>query len=417
MLTYLILTTRLLVLAVLVAALILGYTSVTYTGINKHIVWALGIVGVIFSMVISYLRHTTSLIDTAILNGCIYAVSIISFIIFLIMNIPAISRKDSAPVRGVTSVFTGIILFTAIAYAFPDYWGYPYDIYEYESTMLSTNFLLSILGMLFASILLIVLFFAVRAIALKVQLKYTRAMLFAVLLIYEILRLAGLFSAILQKQIVKSNHFMFSYSVFVKNHNDMFIFIAMAIVSIAAIGQWVNSFRQKEPYNNPAQHRLIRAKWRRIRRWATAALVTFALGICNLTVAEAMNKTDTTLSPIEDATSQDDENIYVSFDLVNDGHLHRFAYTTDDDVAIRFIIIQKSGNSYGVGLDACDVCGETGYYEKDGQVVCNLCDVVMNISTIGFKGGCNPIVIPYEINNGQIIVPISGLLEYVNEFK
>ena len=81
------------------------------------------------------------------------------------------------------------------------------------------------------------------------------------------------------------------------------------------------------------------------------------------------------------------------------------------------MIKKPNSKSYGIGLDACDICGETGYYEKDGQVVCKLCDVVMNISTIGFKGGCNPIVIPYEIKNGQIIVPISGLLEYEREFK
>ena len=41
----------------------------------------------------------------------------------------------------------------------------------------------------------------------------------------------------------------------------------------------------------------------------------------------------------------------------------------------------------------------------------------MNRFTIGMKGGCNPIVIPYEISNGQIIVPIEGLLEYESEFK
>ena len=29
----------------------------------------------------------------------------------------------------------------------------------------------------------------------------------------------------------------------------------------------------------------------------------------------------------------------------------------------------------------------------------------------------DPIVIPYEIRNGQIIVPIAGLLEYEREFK
>ena len=110
--------------------------------------------------------------------------------------------------------------------------------------------------------------------------------------------------------------------------------------------------------------------------------------------------------------------MYVPFAKVSDGHLHRFGYTTDDGVTIRFIVIQKPNSSaYGVGLDACDICGETGYYEKNGQVVCNLCDVVMNINTIGFKGGCNPIVIPYEIHDGNIVVPVDGLVEYESEFK
>ncbi len=213
-------------------------------------------------------------------------------------------------------------------------------------------------------------------------------------------------------------HILFSYTVFVKNHGDYFIFLTLLIAVAMAVILWIDSFKQNEPYRNPAEHRKIKAKWRRIRRWAGAVVIATILGVCNLTVVEAMNVTDTTLSPIEEATKTDSENVYVDFDLVNDGHLHRFAYTTQGGVEIRFIVIQKStGNSYGVGLDACDVCGETGYYEKDGQVVCNLCDVVMNISTIGFKGGCNPIVIPYEVKNGQIIVPISGLLEYESEFK
>ena len=50
-------------------------------------------------------------------------------------------------------------------------------------------------------------------------------------------------------------------------------------------------------------------------------------------------------------------------------------------------------------------------------MVCNLCDVVMNINTIGFKGGCNPKVIDYEIHDGNIIVPVDGLMEYESDFK
>ena len=238
------------------------------------------------------------------------------------------------------------------------------------------------------------------------------------LTINAVMRLANLFSVLFQKKIVKSNHTMFTYTVYVKNHSDWFLFLAVLLAAAAALGLWIASMNQKEKWANPAQHRQIRAKWRRTRRWASTMILCSVLVIVNLTWFEKLNATDVTLSPVEEVSAVDEDNVYVSFDLVNDGHLHRFAYETENGVQIRFIVIQKpGGNAYGIGLDACDVCGETGYYEKNGQVVCNLCDVVMNISTIGFKGGCNPIVIPYEVNNGQIIVPISGLLEYEREFK
>ena len=91
---------------------------------------------------------------------------------------------------------------------------------------------------------------------------------------------------------------------------------------------------------------------------------------------------------------------------------------TDKGKTVRFIVIKKPNSSaYGIGLDACDICGETGYYEREGQVVCNLCNVVMNINTIGFKGGCNPIVIDYKIQDGNIIVPISELVKHEDIFK
>ena len=51
----------------------------------------------------------------------------------------------------------------------------------------------------------------------------------------------------------------------------------------------------------------------------------------------------------------------------------------------------------------------SGYYEKDGKVICKLCEVAMNIATIGFKGGCNPIPIDYKVSNGTLTVPISAL--------
>lgn len=77
-------------------------------------------------------------------------------------------------------------------------------------------------------------------------------------------------------------------------------------------------------------------------------------------------------------------------------------YRSKKGTPVRFIIVLKGGSAYGVGLDCCEICGPTGYIERENQVVCKLCDVVMNKSTIGMPGGCNPIPLKYSVSNGQI---------------
>ena len=76
---------------------------------------------------------------------------------------------------------------------------------------------------------------------------------------------------------------------------------------------------------------------------------------------------------------------------------------------VRFIAILKNGGSYGVGLDACESCGPSGYYEADGKVVCKRCDVAINPATIGFKGGCNPIPLEFTVQDGTLMIPTSAL--------
>jgi uncharacterized membrane protein len=86
---------------------------------------------------------------------------------------------------------------------------------------------------------------------------------------------------------------------------------------------------------------------------------------------------------------------------------------------VRFIIIKKNEHTdaYGVGLDACDICGPTGYYERgDSEVVCKLCDVVMNTNTIGFKGGCNPVPLAYTMSGGTMIIQTQSLEDESKRF-
>ena len=402
----------------LLCGMIHGYTRIAGRKEERRIVWILAGLGLVCSLIITWFRNATNLIDSAILNGVVYLISLTAFVVLLLTTFKPFRNREGGILRKISWAALGLLYFTIIVYAAPTVWAYPYQELLAEKTIVSTEYLMNMIGVTEGLILSILVFLAAEKCVMRFTPDGILPVLKLELLLNAMLRLAGLFSVLLQKRIVLSNHTMFTYSVFAKTRTDWFIYLSMVPLGLAAFLLWIRSFRQNEPYRNPAEHRQIRAKWRNIRRWASMAVVVCLLAVSTMTVVEAMSKADTTLSPIEEASKVDDENVYVSFDLVADGHLHRFAYETENGVAIRFIIIKKpNSSSYGVGLDACDVCGETGYYERDGQVVCNLCDVVMNISTIGFKGGCNPIVIPYEVSSGQIIVPIKGLLEYESEFK
>ena len=122
------------------------------------------------------------------------------------------------------------------------------------------------------------------------------------------------------------------------------------------------------------------------------------------------------LSPPEPFTLAGEE-ILIPIERIEDGRLHRFAWNASDTTEVRFIVIKKSASAWGVGLDACDICGNTGYYERRDGVICKLCDVVMNKSTIGFKGGCNPVPLAYTVREGAMIVQTGDLENEKGRFK
>ena len=147
------------------------------------------------------------------------------------------------------------------------------------------------------------------------------------------------------------------------------------------------------------------------------ALVMILLFVLILTVIKAYDTLEVELSAPEVYTVEGDT-ILIPTEAVNDGHLHRFEYTTERNVTIRWIVVKKPNSaSFGVGFDACEVCGNAGYYERGSQVVCKRCDVVMNTNTIGFKGGCNPIPLAYEVNGGNLVFRLEDLLAGEKEFR
>ena len=186
---------------------------------------------------------------------------------------------------------------------------------------------------------------------------------------------------------------------------EAFLALVWCITVIASI---VMGFKIKPEGANEAivrSHIAFRRRAKAAGAWSLVAMIgiTFAL-----TYGVAQTKKVITLSPPEDY-SLSDSVATIKFSQINDGHLHRFQYKAKDGTVMRFIIIKKNGGAYGVGLDACDNCGDAGYYEKDGKIICKKCDVAINLATIGFKGGCNPVPFDYQVESGKIVIQTSTL--------
>ncbi|WP_416174494.1 MAG: DUF2318 domain-containing protein [Bifidobacterium crudilactis] len=202
------------------------------------------------------------------------------------------------------------------------------------------------------------------------------------------------------------------------NNGTPLIIAQVAVFVIPAIASIVAGFRMAVDGENSAVVRQHTA----LRRHAKAAGVWTLLAVIGVTVALTYGVAQTNqvpvLSPPESyALSSDRTTATIKFSQLADGHLHRFEYKAKDGTVMRFIIIKKNGGAYGVGLDACDNCGDAGYYEKDGKIICKRCDVAINLATIGFAGGCNPIPFPYQAGHGSITIQTADLDALSAHFK
>ncbi|MDR1450063.1 MAG: DUF2318 domain-containing protein [Propionibacteriaceae bacterium] len=217
----------------------------------------------------------------------------------------------------------------------------------------------------------------------------------------------GMAQLLIARRLIAAPRWLFKTTVWGINHPNW----PLALLALAAIAvplATLSAARKTATLTaNPAQARWQRARKRRRLRYSLASAGAYIVLGGALTVGAALAARVVELSPPE-PFEMTAVSAVIRLEDVDDGHLHRFAYTTASGVEVRFIVIKKNGVAYGVGLDACEICGPTGYYEKDGKIICRLCDVVMNIATIGYKGGCNPIPLDYQIDGG-IVVQLADL--------
>ncbi|MBQ9058226.1 MAG: DUF2318 domain-containing protein [Atopobiaceae bacterium] len=364
------------------------------------------------ALVISILKKQTRLIDSGLWNLRFVGIYLLGLLLFLASFIPMIKRAKPVLPQRLQQAALALLTIGVTGYTAPEPLTYPTVILQSVKSPISTDFFFRMVGWLFGLLVMLLLALATYHVLMSLADKLAQRVAVAGTVFVGLVLAALALRALLTRRIIPQSPVVFQIAAFASNNGTLFGMILGAATLICAAVLIARSLHIQEPYDNPAQHRKIQAKWRRRRRWATVAVVCLALTLVNVTVVKAYDSREVELSPSEEFELRED-GCYIPLSQLEDGHLHRFTYESPDKVGIRFIIIRKPGGAaYGVGLDACDICGETGYFERDDQVVCKLCDVVMNVQTIGFKGGCNPIVIDYSIKDGYIIVPFDTLLEH-----
>ena len=213
-----------------------------------------------------------------------------------------------------------------------------------------------------------------------------------------------------------SNPFVFNVMI-LEDKSTTYITILFAIVAVIfSFLLFKDSRKTVGTFKNNALLRLEKARLKNNKHWLSSLAFFSILSVFAITVVHSHITKPVALTPPQ-PYQEEGNMIVIPLTDVEDGHLHRFSYTATGGNNVRFIVVKKpKGGSYGIGLDACDICGLAGYYERNDEVVCKRCDVVMNKSTIGFKGGCNPVPFEYEIKDKKIYIDKATLEKEKDRF-
>ena len=377
----------------------------------KRVLTAAVIAGAVLALVITVLRRTTAWINMGFCSTVGMVIALASSIVFM----AGTGRKPEG--RRVFLVSGALFVAAVLFYTLPRVFLIPSGFLTAEESAASTEFLFKCAAYLAGFVFVLLTGVAAgktavshspqsqsgNAVRVRAGFDVVKAWCASVVVVELLNNATQVLQFLFARRMIPMNRNVFMLVAFLRNNSTIFLFAEIAVLFVFAAALFVLASLAKRPEGNPAVRRKAKAVFRGKRRRFALVTALACFSLVSLTALKAWTKRTVTLSPPE-PYALDNGEISIGLDQVSDGRLHRFAWTASEGVEVRFIVIKKNETSFGVGLDACDICGATGYYERKDEVICMLCDVVMNKNTIGFKGGCNPVPLAYTIREGSMVV-------------
>lgn len=401
--------------------LIFTFVAVGQRKIEKIILWAGSALGA-FAGIGAFLYRMTDPKGTNITmirfnRWILVTIALVALVALLWSLICLVLRTSKGWSRGLGLLLLSLTVALSLLYLTPQVLQYTQEFVYFGESGISTMALLRFIGFILGFLLC----FLLSVSAAQVQKAFSnRARLLLLnlsLLIYSLDFGTRAVAALQRLKVLPLTDLVFEIMIFGDNYSSFFIFAQLLLALFMVIYVTATHRVVRQQFANKALLRKEKARLRLFRRWSFGLFLWGALSVFTLVVLRWYYTKEPELAPPEEYTLTDGI-ISIPLDAVSDGHLHRFSFVTPNGYDVRFLAVKKpAGTAYGVGLDACEICGIAGYFERGDEVVCKRCDVVMNKNTIGFKGGCNPIPFPYEIKNMKIYIDTRELIHHEKRFR
>ena len=354
-------------------------------------------------------------------NRWALAIGMLFMLVALVLQIIKTFRKCENDKLCIASAIS--IIFSTIAVWFlgftiiPQVYAMTKEFVAFGENSFGTQSLLRLGGFLLGLLTIFLIALSVQKVYFRLKSCLAKVFALAIFFVGSIDFFLRGVSALARLRFLKSsNPFVFNVMI-LEDKSTTYITILFAIVAcIFSFLLFKDSRKTVGTFKNNALLRLEKARLKNNKHWLSSLAFFSILSVFAITVIHSHITKPVALTPPQ-PYQEEGNMIVIPLTDVEDGHLHRFSYTATGGNNVRFIVVKKpKGGSYGIGLDACDICGLAGYYERNDEVVCKRCDVVMNKSTIGFKGGCNPVPFEYEIKDKKIYIDKATLEKEKDRF-
>lgn len=290
------------------------------------------------------------------------------------------------------------------------------------ASVLSTDLVLNLTGLAMGILLSGMLAPVVRFLCGATGAGATALVFCAILLVFVPFRLAEIMLGMMRLAWLRmTDGALFFVAVVTEHSTRQGLLLLLMVVGLALVFLWreLVDFRARVPPGKSVERRRQRGLFRRRLSWfhgaVLPALFLAAAFLYHDLYASRPPRLSTPVPVRADASG------FVVFKTAEfaDNLLHRYAYITESGKVVRFFIMNTFPDriKLGVALDACLMCGDAGYIQKDGNLFCLACDVSIFIPSIGKEGGCNPIPLSHEITGDSVRISVAALEKGAGYFR